>query len=405
MEKALRRKFITVSVSATFIVLFGIATFINIMAYMQIHTVGNEMISLISENYGEPFEFDMKKVRNDRFPNMDIRNNQYIPKFISVKLDENDNITDTNMQGVFYMDEESVEEFTNLILTYDETSGFVNNFKYEILPEDDGSLIIFVDISEITYMFWVLFEASLAICTVALVLVFVLVFFLSKKAIAPIVISNEKQKEFITNISHELKTPLTIIKTNTEVQELSAGQTQWSKSTHNQINRLNELISSLISLTKLEEGKATYIRCDFSLSDAVTEVTESFESISQRDSKPLKLNVQQNITYCGEEQSIRVLISTLVENAIKYGIAEKDITISLTKHKSKAILEISNYAENTSNTKKWFDRFYRADSSRNSKVSGFGIGLSIAKSIVQNHHGKINIVENPDKLLTFRVEL
>lgn len=229
----------------------------------------------------------------------------------------------------------------------------------------------------------------------------------SKKAIAPIAESYEKQKQFITDAGHELKTPLAIINTNVEVIEIDYGESQWTKSIHNQVFRLSDLVESLVSLTRMDEEKNQLTKKDFSLSDLVLEASEQFFEMSKLCDKQLVLEVEENISYHGNKQAISQLLSILIDNALKYGLKDNPIRVELKKQGKKIFLQTTNRAENlsTGNYDILFDRFYRADSSRNSKLKGYGIGLSLAKAIVLKHKGKITAKSPNGKTIIFTVQL
>ena len=200
----------------------------------------------------------------------------------------------------------------------------------------------------------------------------------------------EKQKIFITDASHELKTPLAIINTSADVLEIENGNSKWLDNIHKQVNRMNELIGNMISLTKLEEEKEL-IKIDFSLSDLVMDISKEFEDLANSVNKRIDLDLEKNISYNGDENLIRQFISILLDNSIKYSKENSDIKVKLYKQNRKIVFSVENEAENLQKKKydELFERFYRSDLSRNSKTGGYGIGLSLAQSIVLRHKGKL----------------
>ncbi|WZL81166.1 HAMP domain-containing sensor histidine kinase [Vallitaleaceae bacterium 9-2] len=184
-------------------------------------------------------------------------------------------------------------------------------------------------------------------------------------------------------------------------------ESQWTKSIHNQVLRLTNLVESLVSLTRMDEEKSRLTYNDFSLSDLVLETTEQFREMSKFFDKELVLEIEENIDYYGNEQSISQLVSILIDNALKYGLKDKPIKVKLKKQAKKIFLQTTNKVENLSsgNYDILFDRFYRADNSRNSNLEGYGIGLSIAKAIVLKHKGKITAESVDGKTIIFTVQL
>lgn len=207
----------------------------------------------------------------------------------------------------------------------------------------------------------------------------------------PVEESYERQKRFITDASHEIKTPLTIIDANTEVLEMESGENEWTQSTRNQIKRLSYLTQQMITLSKLDEQNSIFEKSEISLSQLVCESVEMFEATAKTKNKTICARIEEDITFCGDEKAMTQLIGILLDNAIKYSGETSLIEVSLRKKGKKIYFEVCNPADNIpkGNLDILFERFYRMDSSRNSETGGTGIGLSVAKAIVTAHKGKI----------------
>lgn len=219
--------------------------------------------------------------------------------------------------------------------------------------------------------------------------------------------SYAKQKRFITDAGHELKTPLTIISSNTDVLEMTQGENEWTASIKSQVKRLAKLTNDLVSLSRLDEENSKLIMTDFSLSDAVTEALEPYKKLAEQNGKRLDAFVQLNISYTGNEDSIRKLVGILADNAIKYSSVGGAITVSLKQSGRGAALQFSNPVDSIEkgNHDIMFERFYRSDESRSSETGGYGIGLSIAKAIVLSHRGKIGARSDDGRSLIITVNL
>ena len=254
---------------------------------------------------------------------------------------------------------------------------------------------------------WTVLVTTISVSLLGLAAVFVLVVIFSRMVFRPVEESIQKQKRFITDASHELKTPLTIIDANTEVMEMESGESQWTKSTRKQIQRLSGLVQQLVTLSRLDEEKGPEEKCEFNLSEAVSECVQPYESLAQTREKNLTLNIEEDITYTGDERSIRQLAGILMDNAVKYSSENGNITLTLKKKGKKIFLEVYNDADDLPQGKLdvLFERFYRLDSSRNSGTGGSGIGLSVAKAIVQAHKGKITAENKNGRGLTITVIL
>ena len=213
----------------------------------------------------------------------------------------------------------------------------------------------------------------------------------SGKIIAPVSKSYEKQKQFITDAGHEIKTPLAIIEADIGVIEIQDGENEWLNDIKVQVRRLTRLTNDLIHLSKLDEGKENLKFIDFSISELATETINSFVGLAKMREKKLTAEVLPNLTLRGDRESIRELFHIILDNAIKYSADEGNIKFELKKKNGHIIVEVSNLVKNLTKeqAEHLFERFYRADKSRNSQTGGHGIGLSMAKAIVEGHSGKI----------------
>ena len=212
-------------------------------------------------------------------------------------------------------------------------------------------------------------------------------------------INYEKQKTFITDASHELKTPLTIINTNIDILEMEYGNNESFSDIHTQIDRLKDLTNNLVLLTKTEEKSSNIDLIDLPISDIIIESLAPFKTMASSQNKKIIDSIEKLQTIKGNDKSIRQLISILLDNALKYSKVDSIIDVSFVKQKNTHVLTITNespYKLDKSKINHVFDRFYRLDSSRNSSTGGHGIGLSIAKAITDSHNAKIhaNIVDD-----------
>jgi len=391
MIERLRKKFIIISVSSVFLVLLVLATFINVSNYAQIGKRADEILTVLSENDGY-FPKHKNKKGDYKLPPKMSPEAPFSTRFFTLKLDNSNNLIVVDTGKISAISTSEAVKVANQVLNKGKETGLIENYKYAVTKKHYGNLIVFVDCGHDVEMFRFFLLNSIYISIVALTAVFVLVLFFSKKAIAPIAESYEKQKQFITDASHELKTPLAIIGTNAEVLEIDYGENEWTNSIRNQVERLSQLISSLLSLTRMDEEKSQLATIEFSFSDAVLESAEPFMTVAESNGKSLEIEIEKNISYCGNEQSLRQLVSILLDNSIKYASDNSKIKLSLQKQGKRYVLETTNQAENLiqGNLDILFGRFYRSDNSRNSSTGGYGIGLSVAKAIVIKHKGKIS---------------
>ena len=314
----------------------------------------------------------------------------------------------------------------------DGKSGFAENCKYLTVDEDGSTMYIFLSCQRELSTIKTYILASVGISVFGLVVVFVMIFFFSGRILKPVSESYEKQKRFITDASHEIKTPLTIIDANTEVIEMMEGENEWTSSTRKQIARLTSLTEKLVFLSRMDEEATKLEMLEFSLSDAILDTAEPFKAVAQTKGKKLTIDVTDGILYTGDEKTIRQLVSILLDNAIKYsgcssiscekatqtqnncvttaGDPAPEIELTMRPSGKNRIITVWNTVDDTANIKKGrqdmlFERFYRTDASRNSKTGGFGIGLSAAYAIVKAHKGKITAESKDGRSIKFTIVL
>lgn len=236
---------------------------------------------------------------------------------------------------------------------------------------------------------------------IGFITVLILVIIFSKIVLRPVAQSYEKQRQFITDAGHELKTPLTIIDANTEVIEMENGESQWTKSIRNQVERLTSMVGQFITLSKMEEKNENFHKTDISLNIILNESLEPFDAVFL--SKNIKINTfsEKDIHISGDEKLLRQLFEILIDNAAKYASENSTFSISMKRKSRKNMLTFENESDTISegNLDILFDRFYRTDASRNSATGGSGIGLSVAKSIVTLHGGTIHAGSDDGRLL------
>ena len=388
---------------STMLVLTAIMGVVNFSNYREMLDRADEMTALLEQNDGKfPEEPSWHEQDDTETPPAKPENDEkdksrfsvetpFETRYFTVTVDENGEVTDCDLDRIAAVDEETAEEYTQTAQQKNKTTGFQGIYRYRVTETEDGAKYVFLDCRREISNFRTVLVTTISVSLLGLAAVFVLVVIFSRMVFRPVEESIQKQKRFITDASHELKTPLTIIDANTEVMEMESGESQWTKSTRKQIQRLSGLVQQLVTLSRLDEEKGLEEKCEFNLSEAVSECVQPYESLAQTREKNLTLNIEEDITYTGDERSIRQLAGILMDNAVKYSSENGNITLTLKKKGKKIFLEVYNDADDLPQGKLdvLFERFYRLDSSRNSGTGGSGIGLSVAKAIVQAHKGKI----------------
>lgn len=419
MIRDLRKKFILVAMLSTMLVLTAIMGVVNFSNYREMLDRADEMTALLEQNDGKfPEEPSWHEQDDTETPPAKPENDEkdksrfsvetpFETRYFTVTVDENGEVTDCDLDRIAAVDEETAEEYTQTAQQKNKTTGFQGIYRYRVTETEDGAKYVFLDCRREISNFRTVLVTTISVSLLGLAAVFVLVVIFSRMVFRPVEESIQKQKRFITDASHELKTPLTIIDANTEVMEMESGESQWTKSTRKQIQRLSGLVQQLVTLSRLDEEKGLEEKCEFNLSEAVSECVQPYESLAQTREKNLTLNIEEDITYTGDERSIRQLAGILMDNAVKYSSENGNITLTLKKKGKKIFLEVYNDADDLPQGKLdvLFERFYRLDSSRNSGTGGSGIGLSMAKAIVQAHKGKITAENKNGRGLTITVIL
>lgn len=419
MIRDLRKKFILVAMLSTMLVLTAIMGVVNFSNYREMLDRADEMTALLEQNDGKfPEEPSWHEQDDTETPPAKPENDEkdksrfsvetpFETRYFTVTVDENGEVTDCDLDRIAAVDEETAEEYTQTAQQKNKTTGFQGIYRYRVTETEDGAKYVFLDCRREISNFRTVLVTTISVSLLGLAAVFVLVVIFSRMVFRPVEESIQKQKRFITDASHELKTPLTIIDANIEVMEMESGESQWTKSTRKQIQRLSGLVQQLVTLSRLDEEKGLEEKCEFNLSEAVSECVQPYESLAQTREKNLTLNIEEDITYTGDERSIRRLAGILMDNAVKYSSENGNITLTLKKKGKKIFLEVYNDADDLPQEKLdvLFERFYRLDSSRNSGTGGSGIGLSMAKAIVQAHKGKITAENKNGRGLTITVIL
>ena len=403
MESKLRKKFIYFSVGIIAIVLLSIMAFVNVTNFYNLKRSSDELLKTLVENNGVMPSF---KLNDNSKEEKTVYLKNFSNRFFTVKTDNKKNVITVNTDDVFFTSASEAVEYAKDVLSSGKSRGYYGGFKYVVENTENGKLIAFVDVVKDFDVFYSNLGNSVVISFFVLGFVTFFSFVLSKKAVAPMVQAYEKQNAFITDASHELKTPLAIINTSADVLEMESGESKWTGNIHKQVNRLNGLIGNLISLTKLEESD-DLDRLEFSLSDTLDDCVMDVKDYALSLDKNIVTDIEKDISFKGDEKLIRQVIGILLDNAIKYAKEKSDINVKLTKQNKKIVFTVENEADNLEikNYNILFERFYRADSSRNSKTGGYGIGLSIAQSIVLKHKGKISADSFDGERIVFTVKL
>lgn len=398
MINKLKKKFLllaTISMSALMCVLVGVMNAIN---YSVVVRESDATIDLLFHTNAPAPDKDIPPAADDigsgqKPPSGLSPEVPYEARFFTVTVSPDGNIIKTDFSKILTVDDTTVSDYVNKALDNKNEKGFIEQFRYAKRTVGQETTVLFLDCGRKLDSFRSVLLTSVLVGLSGCVIVFVAFLFLSGKIVEPIAESYEKQKRFVSDAGHEMKTPLTIINANLDlidVEEESYGE-EFGE-IRSQVKRLSKLTNELVYLSKMEESEHKLIKIEMPLSDAVSEAVSPFRVTAAAKKIELNTEIQPDVTACASPDSIVQLVSILTENAVKYSPEGGTVTVSLSTNKKTANLSVFNttFTEiKKEELQHVFDRFYRSDDSRNSETGGHGIGLSIAKAIAEAHGGNI----------------
>lgn len=406
MIKTLRRRFIVTAMLSLSILLLIMVASITAASYAKSEQTSSKILEMLSVN-PEP-EQDPSFSGRDH-PMFGYRvdpDSTSAMNHFTVIADNNLNIVDIILIREDTITRADAYEYAAEVLERDSIKGKIGSYKYlKTASENGGYKLVFLDNSIQARTLFDTLKASCIVALICIVLMFIIVLLVSRRAIEPIASNIEKQRQFVTDAGHEIKTPLAIIMANTDAMELNLGENKWSRNIRGQTLRLGGLMQQLLALAKMDEDSAVLSFEDVDLSRLVSESVLSFsELIGQKN---IITNIAPDVTVHGNRGHLAELVSVLIDNAIKYSEDDGNISIALERIGKKAVLEIKNSCRSLPDVEPetLFDRFYRADSARTQKSGGYGVGLSVARAIAETHKGKIKAFYDDEHTIRFRIEI
>lgn len=411
--QSLRKKFIFISTLTYFLVMLFMGGSINLVNYITTHRQIRLVLSYLIQNEGilpavtpsgtprsdsssENNELEHRPGRHvaeadlfDFSPEF-----RYSTRYFSFIFDENGEVVSSYLKNIAEITEDEAYDLAREALSSEESSGHYGHLYYARAGLEDGCTIVAVlnCRTQINTNHRILVY-TMMIAAAGLLIALILVFLFSSRVIKPEIENVKRQKQFITNASHELKTPLAVIRANTEIEEMVNGSNEWTQSTMRQVDRLSGLVANLVMIARAQEREDRSVMTEIDVSKCVEETVHPYESLAQQEKKTLEIQVPEGIRMIGDESKIRQLTSLLIDNAFKYCDDEGCVKVRLeTLRKGKAVrLIVANTFKEGKNVdySRYFERFYREDESHNADKGGYGIGLSIAESICHQYGGSI----------------
>lgn len=407
MIQKLKRKFFWITATALALVILLVLGAINSLNYFSTARRADEMLRLLASHDGSLPKFDKGRPEPPAGPGDLVLNadTRFKTRYFIVWLDDKSEVIRIDTSHIAAISSEEAMTYGRIVATDGSAQGFQGIYRFRFEQTALGKMVIFLDCSTELQGNRDFLLLSCGMGLLAFFLVAGLALLLSRRAIRPAEEAMEKQRQFLTDASHELKTPLSIISANNDVMELTVGQTQWSESIRSQVCRMDHLLQSMLALSRLEGQKAPYRNAPFSLSEVVEHAVQPFSILAQKTGVSLASQIDTGIFYAGDSESIQHLVSILLENAVKYAGPQGKVTLRLTKAGKAPRLEVENTCQELpqGDLNQLFNRFYRADTARSRETGGYGIGLAIAQSICQAHHMKLSASIPAESRIRFTV--
>lgn len=394
MFKKSRKKIVAAIMSILTLLWVGTLCVIYISSYFEVTTTNREMLKEHAEQYmlEKPMggAFDPIKPFPERGPHFDT--NQFkLSTFYSVAISYDNNVIEVRNDDVAVYTDAELEKAARQVLKKSEASGVIENLVYFKLDKGGYTLVSFMDNTIIRESMNTLFRYTLIFGGVAILALYFLAAYLAKRIVTPLEESYQKQKQFISDAGHELKTPVSVVSANAELLSREIGDNRWLANIQYENERMGKLVGQLLELARTENVKPQMEYLD--LSRLVAGGVLPFESVAFENGLTLNSQITDGIITLGNSTQLSQLVSILIDNAIRHSHNGKEVSVSLTHTRSTVVLSVVNNGEPIPQEQiaQLFERFYRADEARNGEDKHYGLGLAIAKAIVEAHNGKIEV--------------
>lgn len=423
MFKKLRNKFMIINILSITAMMFICFSAIYIITYQNIYSqISQELNRASNSKMGVQPPKETKPERPDSPPsipeenkNKEIGDLNHHSLFFTIELDTNKNVISKWTDLIMNSDENFFNEALQIILDNDNKSGefFLNEnyWTYTTKNYDNGSKIYVMEITPQKNILTNLIYTFILVSIAMLFFIYILCRFFAEWAIQPIKESFEKQRRFIADASHELKTPISVVNTNIDVlltdKESTIGeQEKWLTYIKSEMSRMSNLIHNLLYLTRIDFSETETIYSDFNLSEEIENSLLSMEAVVFEKNIVLNTNIQEDIILKGNKEEIHEVFIILMDNALKYVNENGSIDVNLSKNTSEITLSVRNSGVGIESQylNRIFDRFFRTDSSRTRETGGYGLGLSIAKAITEQHGGTIYAKSIPNSYSEFFIK-
>lgn len=413
MFKKSRRKIVAAIIAVLVLLWLGTLVVIYASSYLEVSASNYKMLEQHAQMYTLPGEMEQigKQPQHgglDPFPDGEPGGKPFedtpsfrLSTFYSVAVGEDGQILATDLGGRELYSEEILEAYAAQILRSGENRGTKSQLLYLVMQKNGYTLVAFMDNTLMQESMTTLFRNTLVFGSIVIVALFFLAVFLARKIVKPLEESYLKQKQFISDAGHELKTPVSVVNANAEILSRQIGENQWLSNIQYENERMGDLVGQLLELARTENVSVQMEALD--LSRLVAGGALPFESVAYEKGLTLTTAIADGITVEGSNSQLSQLVSILIDNAIRHSQDGKEILVKLTENRGAAVLSVINPGPPIppEQMKHLFERFYRADEARTGESKHYGLGLAIAKAVVTAHKGKLD-VKCYDGLVEFR---
>lgn len=425
MIRRLKRRFVTIAMLSLLGILLVVLATVNILFWRNSMEASDSLLTYLAENDGGFDPTDAAADSAEPSPDMDINDSPdewkrfirqtptgflmtqetaFRTRCFSVHFDAAGSVTSVRTDRIAAVSEAEALAYANRAMQRDNDRGMMGIYRFYAQHTEAETVIVFLDCNDVLVNFAMLFALSSGIMLFCLAAMWVLLWIFSGKAIRPVVESMEKQRRFIADAGHELKTPLTIINADAAVLSMTGSNNEWVDSIRNQTRRLERLVHEMLDLSRMEQD-APLAMAEFSLSEAAEDAVGAFSPLAAGHGVAFSADIQTGLSIRGNEEALRRLFSILLDNAVKYTPEGGEIALLIKKSGHSVIIETRNTCLpiEKSHLDRLFERFYRVDPARTS--GGYGIGLAIAHEILLRHGGKISAACPAPDAITFTATL
>lgn len=407
MLKKIQRRFILAAMAAFGTVMLLIIVGINAANYYRTTSMQDHLTAALLSNEqthpGKP-QAPPPPVGDMRGRNPEAA---FMTRFFTVHCDVDGRAREVLRDYISSVDEKTAKTYAQAVLSKGREKGYYKDYRYLVSRSEKGISILFLNSAIQLQSMRSLLLVSLTIGLFSLLMVFFLILLFSRRAIQPYLKNLERQKQFITDAGHELKTPITSIATSADIAAMEHEGDEWIENIRKQAARLTKLVGDMVALSRLDEETPFPEKCRFSMSEAAWEAAEPFAVLAKAQGKNYSQNIEENLMLYGDRSSIQRMISILLDNAVRYSDDGGEIQMHIYRRRGKICVQVCNTCDlpDVSELDRLFDRFYRMDESRSSATGGTGIGLSMVRAIAETHGGKASVQSDDGKRICFKVTL